>query len=62
MSNVQGEWCIAYHGVCNGQSSDNVKRVTGLIYKGREFKPGLGQVHSSHIDVCHPNQTVGVGL
>ena len=60
MSNTEGEWCVAYHGVARDQASDSVKSVTGKIYKG-EFKPGSEQVHRSHQDVCHPNQNVGVG-
>ena len=60
-NNTKGEWCVAYHGVAGRQTSDNVKKVTGLIYKG-EFKPGSGQVHQNHLDVCHPNKRVGVGV
>ena len=33
MDNVDGEWCVAYHGVAVDQDSDDVKKITGLIYK-----------------------------
>ena len=31
--NVQWPWrtCLAYHGIAQGQSSDNVKKTTGAI-------------------------------
>ena len=61
MSNVQGEWCVAYHGVGAGQSSDNVKNVTGLIYKS-EFRPGGGQRHCNCDDQYHPGKKVGNGV
>ena len=61
MSNVEGEWCVAYHGVGNGQTSDQVKNVTGLIYKGA-FKEGWQQAHSNCPDAFHPNKKVGVGV
>ena len=59
MSNSPGEWCVAYHGVANGQSSDDVKNVTGLICK-TTFKAGGGQVHASCDDQYHPGKKVGV--
>ena len=64
MSNVKGEWCVAYHGVGRGQSSDNVKKVTGKIIKGKEFKPGFGQVHKNCLDIFHlgTGQKVGEGV
>ena len=67
MSNCPGEWCVAYHGVCHGQPSDQVKRITGLIYKGEEriepgFRPGNAQGHASCNDECHPGQLVGRGV
>ena len=42
MNNSIGDWCVAYHEVASGQSSNNVKNVTGTIYKGT-FKKGSGQ-------------------
>ena len=44
MNNSPGEWCVAYHGVANGQTSDNVKNVIGLIFK-TSFKAGSEQAH-----------------
>ena len=61
MNNVPGEWCVAYHGVGSGQSSDNVKNVTGLICKS-EFKAGGGQAHRDCPDQYHPGKQVGVGV
>ena len=41
MDNSKGEWCVAYHGVARGQSSEKVAMITGAIYKGG-FKPSTG--------------------
>ena len=62
MDNIPGEWCVAYHGVASGQSSDNVKNVTGIIYKSKKFKPGLGQAHAGCPDKYHPGKLVGKGV
>ena len=61
MNNAPGEWCVAYHGVANGQSSDNVKKVTGLICN-TTFKPGGGQAHENCSDQYHPGKLVGYGV
>ena len=61
MSNAPGEWCVAYHGVGRGQSSYNVKKATGEIIKGKEFKPGAGQVHKNCLDIFHPGTGQKVG-
>ena len=61
MNNSPDEWCVAYHGVGYGQTSDNVKRITGLIYKGN-FKPGSGQVHNNCSDKFHIGKKVGKGV
>ena len=61
MSNIPGEWCVAYHGVANNQSSDNVKDVTGKIIKGR-FKKGIGQAHKNCPDKYHLGKQVGEGV
>ena len=61
MDNSPGEWCVAYHGVASGQSSDNVKRVTGIIAK-TTFKKGGGQLHASCPDQFHPGKLVGEGV
>jgi len=60
-NNNPKEWCVAYHGVACGQSSDNVKKVIGLIFKNG-FKPGYGQFHSKCPDINHPGKEVGIGI
>ena len=61
MNNSPGEWCVAYHGVAGGQASDQVKKVTGLIYKS-SLKPGSRQLHKDCPDKYHPGQKVGEGV
>ena len=61
MENAEGEWCVAYHGVGDGQESDNVKKAVGLIYKG-SFKAGKGQKHQNCPDQFHPGKKVGTGV
>ena len=61
MNNSPDEWCVAYHGVGSGQSSDSVKDITGKIYKGA-FKAGSGQLHSKCLDQYHPGNLVGEGV
>ena len=61
MSNSPGEWCVAYHGVANGQDSENVKKVTGLICT-QTFKAGGGQAHQNCDDQYHPGKKVGPGV
>ena len=61
MENVPGEWCVAYHGVANGQTSDNVKKVTGKICKDT-FKVGPHQAHENCDDQYHPGKKVGRGV
>ena len=59
--NIPGEWCVAYHGVGIGQSSNEVKKITRLIYKGG-FKPGRRQAHRNCNDQFHPGKKVGIGV
>ena len=61
MDNIKGEWCVAYHGVGNDQSSEDVKKITGLIYKG-SFKKECRQAHSDCDDKFHENKKVGEGV
>ena len=61
MANVPGEWCVAYHGVARGQDSDNVKKITGIIYN-TTFKEGLNQAHENCDDQYHPGKKVGRGV
>jgi hypothetical protein len=56
-----GEWCVAYHGACHGQSSDNVKKGIKSILE-TNLRPGGGQAYQSHQDANHPGQLVGVGV
>ena len=60
-SNSKGEWCVAYHGLGNFQSSDNIKLITGLIIT-RQFKEGNAQMHKQCEDIYHPGQKVGSGV
>ena len=55
------EWCVAYHGVGRDKPSDNVKKITGLIYKGA-FKPGENQVHRDCENLNKPGTKVGDGV
>ena len=59
--NLDGEWCVAYHGVGRGLSNGQVKAVVGLIVTG-EFKPGRGQVHKDCEDIKHPGNKVREGV
>ena len=56
-----GEWCIAYHGACHGQTSDNVKKGIKSILE-TNLRPGGGQAYQSYDDANHPGQKVGVGV
>ena len=40
MKNIPGEWCVAYHGVGGGQSSDEVKSITGKITNNYSLSVG----------------------
>jgi len=35
MDNIPGEWCVAYHGIGDGCSSDEVKKIFGLVLSWR---------------------------
>ena len=50
MNNSEGEWCVAYHGIGNGN-----------IYKS-SFKPEGGQSHENCDDIFHPGKKVGNGV
>ena len=62
MNNSEGEWCVAYHGVGRYQESEKVKNITGLIIKGKEFRPGWAQAHKKCQDQYHPGKLVGEGV
>ena len=57
----QGEWCIAYHGACGGQSSDNVKKGIKSILE-TNLKAGSRQAYQYSDDANHPGQKVGRGV
>ena len=61
MENQEGEWCVAYHGVGRFQDSENVKIITGKIYKGG-FKEGENQAYEFEDDENHPGKKVGKGV
>jgi hypothetical protein len=56
-----GEWCIAYHGACAGQSSDNVKRNVKNILE-TNLRPGGGQAYRNKNDDNHPGHKIGIGV
>ena len=56
-----GEWCIAYHGACVRNTSDQIKQIIKPILE-QNLRPGGGQACSGHSDLNHPGQTVGVGV
>ena len=61
MNNSKGEWCVAYHGVARGQSSEKVAMITGAIYKGG-FKPSTGGKITFDDDLRHPGKKCGLGV
>ena len=58
---IEGEWCVAYHGIAIFRESNEVKRITGSIYKSK-FLPGSNQVHQDCDDIFHPGKKVGKGV
>ena len=56
-----GECCVAFHGACNGNSSEEIKKVIKIILE-KNLKPGGGQAYRGHDDANHPGQKVGVGV
>ena len=61
MNNSEGEWCVAYHGVGNNNISNEVKKITGMIYKTK-YIPGINQIHEQCVDIFHPGNIVGAGV
>jgi len=59
--NLEGEWCVAYHGVGRRSESEEVKMNTGNIYKS-QYKSGGGQEHEYEDDIFHPGKKVGRGV
>ena len=61
MNNIKGEWCVAYHGVGDGQPSEKVIKDAGLIYKGG-FKSSHRNTQANVEDKRHPGKTCGYGV
>ena len=59
--NRKREWCVAYHGVGQGQSSDKVKNIVNLIANSN-LKPGSGQAYEYDEDCRHKPNKVGRGV
>ena len=61
MTNIPGEWCVAYHGIGRHKNnSDKVKKIVGLISKTTVKKGGI-QVHEDCDDIYHKGKKVGIG-
>ena len=61
MSNTEGEWCVAYHGVARGNTPENVSKITGLIAKSG-FKPSTSGKATDDDDLRHPGKKCGLGV
>ena len=61
MNNSKGEWNVAYHGVAHNKTSDQIKKITGLIYTS-SFKAGLRQQYRDYNDKNHKGKKVGIGV
>ena len=56
-----GEWCVAFHGACVWDSSDQIKQIIKPILE-QNLRPGAGQAYAGYDDACHPGQKVGRGV
>ena len=61
MSNSEGEWCVAYHGVGKTYIPEEVVRTVGLIYKGG-FKGSTRGKCTDDEDIRHKGKTCGLGV
>ena len=65
MSNKEGEWWVAYHGVGRNQSNERVGEIVGLIMQNGLI-PGSGQVYENSRNLNELNKAeynlVGVGV
>ena len=57
----QGEWCVAFHGACVRNTSEEIKQIIKHILLNN-LKPGSGQAYSLDNDACHPGHKVGKGV
>ena len=56
-----GEWCVAFHGACVRNTSEQIKQIIKPILQNN-LKPGGGQAYAGYDDACHPGNKVGVGV
>jgi len=57
----EGEWCVAYHGACVRNTSDEIKQIIKPILE-KNLRPGAGQGYKDADDANHPGHKVGVGV
>ena len=57
----EGEWCVAYHGACVRNTSDEIKQIIKPILE-KNLRPGAGQGYRDADDANHPGHKVGVGV
>ena len=57
----EGEWCVAYHGACVRNTSDEIKQIIKPILE-KNLRPGAGQGYKDYDDANHPGHKVGVGV
>ena len=65
MSNKEGEWWVAYHGVGRDQSNERVGEIVGLIMQNG-LRPGYAQAYANSRNLNELNKAeynlVGVGV
>ena len=61
MSNIEGEWCVAYHGVGDMMEPEEINEITKNICK-HGLQKGERQRHSNCEDEKHPGNKVGEGV
>ena len=62
MQNIEGEWCVAYHGVARLEKDPkNVSKITGNIIKTK-FKPSTKGKCTYKEDIRHPGNKCGLGV
>ncbi len=61
--NRDGEWAIAYHGICVRQhDGDKVKKTGGVITRTQTLKKGPRQAYKDFDDTNNPGKKVGDGV
>ena len=61
MCNGYGEWVVAYHGVANNQSPEEVAKIAGIIYKTNFIPSNWGKC-TDYIDIRHKPNKCGLGV